>query len=67
MAPSSFFFRKMILAKICYLTHKKELLTIVEALKTWRPYLKSYKYKVFMLTDYNNSKQFMDMKSLNSY
>ena len=38
--PVAFFLRKMIAAETRYETHDGELLTIVEAFKTWRHYLK---------------------------
>ena len=47
-----------------YETHDGKLLAIVEAFKTWRHYLKGCKYKVFVLTDHNNLRRFMDTKSL---
>ena len=56
----------MILAETRYKTHDAELLTIVEAFKTWCHYLKGYKHEVFVLTDYNNLRQFMDTKNLSS-
>ncbi len=62
----AFFFQKMIPAETRYKTHDQELLAIVEALKTWCNYLKGCKYKVLILTDYNNLRQFMDTKSLSS-
>ena len=58
--------QKMILAKTRYKTYDNELLAIVEAFQTWRYYLEGCKYKVFMLTDYNNFRKFMDTKSLSS-
>ncbi len=60
------FFRKMIPTETQYETHDGELLAIVEAFKTWRHYLEGYKHEVLVLTDYNNLKQFIDMKSLSS-
>ncbi len=62
----AFFSKKMILAKTWYDTHNNELLKIVEAFKTWRHYLKDYKYKVLMLIDHNNLQCFMDIKNLSS-
>ncbi len=59
-----FFSQKMIPAESRYKTHNQELLTIVEAFKTWRHYLEGCKYKVLVLTDLNNLCQFMDIKSL---
>ncbi len=52
--PVAFFFQKMILVKTRYETHNGELLAIVKAFKTWKHYLKHYKHKVLVLTDYNN-------------
>ena len=56
----------MILAKTRYKTHNQELLAIVETFKTWCHYLEGYKYEVFILTDHNNLRQFIDTKSLSS-
>ena len=56
----------MIPAETQYKTHNGELLAFIEALKTWRHYLKSFKYEVFILTDYNNLSCFIDTKSLSS-
>ena len=56
----------MISAETQYKTHDNELLAIVKAFKTWRHYLEGYKCKVFILTDHNNLRRFMDIKSLNS-
>ena len=64
--PVNFFLRKMVLAKTRYKTHDNELLTIVEAFKMWRHYLKGYKYEILIFTDYNNLRCFMDTKSLSS-
>ncbi len=61
-----FFSRKMIPTKTEYKTHDQELLAIIEAFKTWRHYLEGCKYKVLVLTDYNNLCRFMDTKSLRS-
>ena len=47
-------------------THDGELLAIVKAFKIWRHYLEGCKYKVLVLTDYNNLCRFMDTKSLSS-
>ena len=51
-------------AETRYETHDNELLSIVEAFKTWRHYLEGYKHEVLVLTDCNNLRQFIDMKSL---
>ncbi len=64
--PVAFFSRKMIPAETCYETHDGELLTIVEAFKTWRHYLEDCKHEVLVLTDHNNLERFMDTKSLSS-
>ena len=61
-----YFFRKMILAETRYKTHNAELLAIVEAFKTCCHYLEDCKYKVLVLTNYNNLWQFMDTKSSSS-
>ena len=62
--PIAFYLQKMISAKTWYKIHDNEFLAIVEAFKTWRHYLKSCKYKVFVLTNHNNLRRFMDTKSL---
>ena len=59
-----FYSQKMILAKTWYKTHNNELLAIVEAFKTWRYYLKNCKYKILVLTNYNNLCRFIDRKNL---
>lgn len=64
--PIAFFSQKMIPIETWYKTHDQKLLVIVEVIKTWHHYLKGYKYKVFILTNYNNHHQFIDMKSLSS-
>ena len=56
----------MIPAETRYETHNGELLAIVEAFKTWRHYLEGCKHEVFILTDHNNLRRFMDTKSLSS-
>ena len=53
--------------EIRYETHDSELVAIIEAFKTWHHYLKGYKHEVFVLTDYNNLRRFMDTKSLSSW
>ena len=60
----AFFSQKIIPAKTHYETYNQEFLAIVEAFKTWRHYLKSCKYKVFILTNHNNLCWFIDTKSL---
>ena len=60
----AFFSRKIILAKIQYKTYDGELLAIIKAFKIWRHYLKRCKYKVLILTNYNNFYHFIDIKNL---
>ncbi len=62
----AFFSRKMIPAETWYETYDRELLTIVEAFKTWKYYLEGYKYEVLVFTDYNNLQRFMDTKNPSS-
>ena len=62
----AFFSRKMIPAETRYAMHDGELLAIVETFKTWRHYLEGFQHEVFVLTDYNNLRQFMNTKSLSS-
>ena len=64
--PVAFFSQKMIPAETRYETHDSKLLAIVEAIKTWKHYLKGSRHKVLVLTDHNNLRQFMDIKSLSS-
>ena len=56
----------MIPAKTQYKTHNGKLLVIGKVFKTWRNYLKSCKHEVFILTDHNKLRRFMDTKSLSS-
>ena len=56
----------MIPAETWYKMHDAELLAIVEAFKTWRHYFEGCKHEVLVLTDHNNLRRFMDMKSLSS-
>ena len=64
--PVAFFSRKIISAETQYEIHNGELLAIIEAFKTWRHYLEGCKHEVFVLTDHNNLRRFMDTKSLSS-
>ena len=54
----------MILAKTKYKNYNTELLSIIEIFKTWHNYLESYKYKIFIASNYNNLRQFMKTKNL---
>ena len=47
-----------------YVIHDQELLTIVDAFKIWKHYLKKAKYEIMILCDHNNLKYFMTSKSL---
>lgn len=55
----------MVSAKIKYKTYKQKLLAIIETFKTRCHYVESYKYMVFILINYNNLYQSIDIKSLN--
>lgn len=50
----AFFFQKMILPKTEYKTYYDKLLAIIKIFKTWRHYLKGFKYKILMLIAHNN-------------
>ena len=56
----------MIIAKTWYKTHNAELLAIVKVFKTWHHYLEGYKQEIFVLTNHNNFRWFMNIKSLSS-
>ena len=62
----AFFSQKMIPAETRYETLDSKLLAIVESFKTWKHYLKGSQHEVFMLTNHNNLRQFMNTKSLSS-
>ena len=62
----AFFLRKMIPAETRYKTHDGKLLAIIEAFKTWRHYLKESQHEVFVLTNHNNLRRFIETKSLSS-
>ena len=64
--PVVYFSRKMIPIETWYKTHDAEFLAIVEVFKTWRHYLESSKHEALVLTDQNNLRRFMDIKSLSS-
>lgn len=57
----------MISIETQYKTYDQELLAIIKIFKTWRYYLEGCKYKVFVFTDHNNLRQFIDIKSLSSH
>ena len=54
----------MIFAKTRYETHNGKFLAIVKAFKIWRYYLENCKYKMLVLTNYNNLCHFIDIKNL---
>ena len=56
----------MIPAETRYKTHDGKLPAIVEEFKTWRHYLEVCKHEVFILTDHNNLRRFIDTKSWGS-
>ncbi len=56
----------MIPTKTWYKTYNQKRLAIVKTFKTWRYYLEGCKYEVFVLTNHNNLRQFMDTKNLSS-
>ena len=64
--PLAFFSKKIIPTKIRYETHDGELLAIIESFKTWRHYLEGSQHEVLVLTDHNNLRRFMELKSLSS-
>ena len=51
----------MILTRIWYKIDDGKLLAIIEIFKTWKHYLKSYKYEIIILIDYNNFQYFIDI------
>ncbi len=59
--PIAFFSQKIISTETYYETYNHKLLAIIEVFKTWHHYLKSCKYKVFIFTDHNNIRQFMNI------
>ena len=62
----AFFSRKMIPTETRYKTNNGELLAIVEAFKTWKHYLEGSQHEVFVLTNHNNLRRFIETKSLSS-
>ena len=57
----------MIPSETRYETHNVKLLAIVEAFKNWYHYLEGCQYEVFVLTNHNNLRRFMNTKSLSSH
>jgi hypothetical protein len=62
--PVAFHSRKFIAAEINYDVHDKELLAIVEAVKTWEIYLLGSKHETLIYTDHKNLQTFMTTKEL---
>ena len=62
----AFFSRKMIPAETRYETHDGKLLAIIEAFKTWKHYLEESQHEMFVLTDHNNLRRFIETKSVSS-
>ena len=56
MQPIAYLSKKMLPAETRYPTHEQELLAIICALKTWRPYLHGAKFKV--MTDHKSLHDF---------
>ena len=56
----------MILAQTRYKTYNGELLVIIEAFKTWKHHLKESQHEVFILTDHNKLRRFIETKNLSS-
>ena len=50
----------MIPAETQYETYDNKLLAIVETFKIWRHYLEGCKHEVFVVTDHNNLRHFMN-------
>jgi hypothetical protein len=63
----AFFSRKMIFTEMNYKTHDQKLLIIVECFKHWKHYLKRNYHTMKIFIDYNNLKDFMNVKTLNKW
>ena len=62
--PIAFWSRKLNAAESHYETHDQELLAIVVAFKHWRHYCEGHSLLIEVLTDHNNLRGFMSVKSL---
>ena len=62
--PVAFLSRKLNKAERAYVTHDQELLTIVQAFKTWRHYLEGPIVTTVVLTDHNNLRPLLTTKAL---
>ena len=65
MHPVAFHSRKFSPAECNYDIHDKEMLAIVEALKTWRHYCLGANHTIEILTDHQNLRYFNSTKNLN--
>jgi len=63
--PVAYHSRQLTAAELNYDVHDKELLAIVDALKTWRVYLQGAKHTVQIYTDHKNLMTFTTTKVLN--
>lgn len=54
----------MILVKTRHKIYDSKLLAIIKAFKTWQYYLEDCEYNVFVLINFNNLFQFINIKSL---
>ena len=61
----TFMSRKMISAKQNYEIHDQKLLTIIQAFKVWRHYLKNNSETIEVWSNHNNLRKFMKQKKLN--
>ena len=64
--PVAFWSRKMAPAEQNYETHDQELLAIVKCFEQWRHYLEGAQETVEVLSDHDNLRGFMNVKSLNA-
>lgn len=53
----------MIFTITYYKIYNSKLLVIVEIFKIWQHYFEDYKYKFFILINYNNLRHFIDLKT----
>lgn len=64
IASNGFFSKKIIFAKTQYKTYDGDFLAIIKVFKTYKHYLKGYKYVILLLIDYNKLQYFVDTKRL---
>ena len=62
----AFFSQKIIPVKTRYEKYNGEFLAIIETFKTWRHYLEGSQHELFVLTNHNNLRQFIGIKSFSS-